>query len=72
MSTIELKELIVSRISQIDDETILNAISKLLEDKSENLKNYNLELDKSEKDIISGNTYSHNQVLEKISEWKKR
>ncbi|WP_395053431.1 hypothetical protein [Flavobacterium sp.] len=72
MSTIELKELIVSRISQIDDETILNAISILLEDKSENLKNYNLELDKSEKDIISGNTYSHNQVLEKISEWKKR
>ncbi len=72
MSTIELKELIVSRISQIDDETILNAISKLLEDKSENLKNYNLELDKSEKDIISGNTYSHNQVLERISEWKKR
>jgi len=32
----------------------------------------NLDLIKSENDILNGKTYSQNQVLEKIAEWKKR
>lgn len=72
MSTIELKNLLISKISEIDDEVFLSAINTILDSKSESIESYNKDLQKSENDIINGNTFSHNQVLEKIAEWKKR
>jgi hypothetical protein len=72
MSTIELKKILISKIAEIDDEAFLSAINTILDVKSENLINYNEDLKRSENDIINGNVSSHNQVLEKIVEWKKR
>ena len=72
MSTIELKNSLISKIAEIDDEVFLSAINTILNSKSENIESYNKDLQKSENDIINGNVFSHNQVLEKIAEWKKR
>lgn len=72
MGTVELQKLLISKISQIDDEVFLKAINTVLDNGSENMENYNLDLQKSEEDIINGNTFTHNQVLEKIALWKKR
>jgi len=72
MSTIELKNLVISKISEINDEAFLAAINTILDSKSESVENYNLDLKKSEDDIANGNFSTHNQVLEKIAQWKKR
>lgn len=72
MSTIELKNILISKISEIDDEVFLSAINTILDSKSESIESYNQDLQKSENDIANGNVFSHNQVLEKIAEWKKR
>jgi shikimate 5-dehydrogenase len=72
MSTIELKNLVISKISEINDEAFLAAINTILDSKSESVENYNLDLKKSEDDIAQGNVSTHNQVLEKIAQWKKR
>lgn len=72
MSTIELKNILISKISEIDDEVFLSAINTILDSKSENIESYNQDLQKSENDIANGNVFSYNQVLEKIAEWKKR
>lgn len=72
MSTIELKNLVISKISEINDEAFLAAINTILDSKSESVENYNLDLKKSEDDIANGNVSTHNQVLEKIAQWKKR
>lgn len=72
MSTVELQNLLISKISQIDDEVFLKAINTVLDNGSENIENYNLDLQKSEEDINNGNVFTHNQVLEKIAQWKKR
>lgn len=68
MSAVELQNLLISKISEIDDEAFLTAINTVLNEKSENIENYNLDLQKSEEDIINGNVFTHNQVLEKITE----
>jgi predicted transcriptional regulator len=72
MSTIELKNLLISKISEIDDEVFLSAINTILDSKSETIESYNQDLQKSEDDIANGNVFTHDQVLEKIAEWKKR
>lgn len=72
MSTIELKNLVISKISEINDEAFLAAINTILDSKSESVENYNLDLKKSADDIANGNVSTHNQVLEKIAQWKKR
>ncbi|WP_396168571.1 hypothetical protein [Flavobacterium sp.] len=72
MSTVELQNLLISKISKIDDEAFLTAINTVLDEKSENIENYNLDLQKSEEDIRNGNTNTHKQVLDKIALWKKR
>lgn len=72
MSTIELKNIVISKISEINDEAFLLAINTILDSKSESIEDYNLDLKKSENDIVEGNYATHNQVLEKIAQWKKR
>jgi len=67
MSAVELQNLLISKISKIDDEVFLTAINTVLDNGSENIESYNLDLQKSEEDIINGNTFTHNQVLEKIT-----
>ncbi len=72
MSTIELKKIVISKISEINDDAFLLAINTILDSKSESMEDYNLDLKKSENDIANGNVTTHNQVLEKIAQWKKR
>ena len=72
MSVLELKNILISKISEIDDEAFLSAINIILDSKSETIESYNLDLQNSENDILNGNVLTHNQVLEKIAEWKKR
>ena len=72
MSTIELKNIVISKISEINDEAFLEAINTILDSKSQSVEDYNLDLKKSENDITLGNLATHNQVLEKIAQWKKR
>ncbi len=72
MGTIELKNLVISKISEINDEAFLAAINTILDSKSESVEDYNLDLKKSEDDIAQGNVSTHDQVLEKIAQWKKR
>lgn len=72
MSTIELKNIVISKISEINDEAFLSAINTILDSKSESIEDYNLDLKKSDNDIVNGNLATHNQVLEKITQWKKR
>ena len=72
MGTVELKNILISKISKIDDEAFLSAINVILDSKSETIESYNLDLKNSENDITYGNVFSHSQVMEKIAEWKKR
>jgi hypothetical protein len=66
MSTIELKNILISKISEIDDEVFLAAINTILDSKSKSIESYNQDLQKSENDINNKNVLPHNQVLEKI------
>ena len=43
MSTLELKEILKSKIDKIDDETILSAVNTILEGKSNNIEIRNLD-----------------------------
>lgn len=72
MSTIELKELLKSKIDKTNDDLLLSEVNLILSRKSESIASYNFDLQQSENDILNGKIYSHNQVLEKIKEWKKR
>ncbi len=72
MGAIELKKHLNDIISEINNEDQLIAISRIMDSKAELIENYNLDLNKSEKDIHEGNTTTHKEVLEKIAQWKKR
>jgi hypothetical protein len=77
MNTIELKNVLTSKISEIDDDAFLQALKTILDSRSSSsnknyLEEYNNDLLKAEEDIENGKLYSHDQVKEKIKEWKKR
>lgn len=75
MNTLELRNILISKISQIEDKDFLQALKIILDSKSSASnysEEYNNELLKAEEDIESGKLYSHNEVKEKIEQWKKR
>jgi hypothetical protein len=77
MNTVELKNILISKISEIDDDAFLQALKTILDSRSSSsnknyLEEYNNDLLKAEEDIESGKLYSHDQVKERIKEWKKR
>jgi hypothetical protein len=72
MSTLELKELLKSKIDQTEDNNFLNEMNIIFTNHTNLIDDYNIDLQKSENDIIEGNVFSHNEVLVKIEEWKKR
>jgi len=72
MGTIELKEFLKAKIDEIDNESFLHEINAIFKNKSSDLSLYNYELQQSEMDIELGDVIPHNDVLEKIKEWKKR
>jgi hypothetical protein len=77
MNTPELKNILISKISQIDDAEFLLALKIILDSKNSTLthndyEEYNYEILKAEEDIANNKLYSHKTVEEKIEEWKKR
>lgn len=76
MKTAELKNILISQINNIDDNSFLDALKTIIDSKvtsSKNyLKEYNNELLVAEEEIEKGEYLTHNQVKESISEWKKK
>ncbi|MBF4516218.1 hypothetical protein IRZ71_07690 [Flavobacterium sp. ANB] len=77
MNTLELKNLLISEITKIDDESFLSALKTILDSRKSTspkdyLEQYNEELKVAEEDIQSGNFYSHSEVKDKIEQWKKK
>lgn len=76
MNTIELKNILISEIEKIDDASFLSALKTILDSRNTAIKNYsehyNDELKVAEEEIRSGNFYSHEEVKDKIEQWKKK
>ncbi|MTH14016.1 hypothetical protein [Flavobacterium sp. LC2016-01] len=76
MDTIQLKNILISEIEKIDDDIFLSALKTILDSRKtspkEYLEQYNDELKVAEEDIESGNFYSHDDVKNKMEQWKKK
>lgn len=75
MNTLELKNILIEEINQIEDKSFLNALRTIIESKikKENLyEEYNSDILKAEEDIEKGNTFSHDEIKNKIDQWKKK
>ena len=73
MNTAELKNILISKIAQIDDQSFLEALNTIIENKAtnySNLEEHNNELLKAEEDIKMGNLYSQENIKQKIEAWK--
>jgi len=83
MSTIELKNLLISKIAEIEDEALLLAINTILDSKSNIIENYNQNLQKiiilteqqkkeiqnSQKEYLAGNYFENDFVNEEMKRW---
>ncbi|UUF16769.1 MULTISPECIES: hypothetical protein [Flavobacterium] len=76
MNTLELKNILISEIEKIDDDMFLSALKTILDSRKKSPINYseryNEDLKVAEEDIQSGNFYSHNEIKDKIEQWKKK
>jgi F0F1-type ATP synthase delta subunit len=76
MNTAELKNILISKIAQINDQSFLEALNTIIENKAStnyiDLEEYNDELLKAEEDIKIGNLYSQEEIKQKVEAWKKR
>ncbi|WP_298121729.1 hypothetical protein [Flavobacterium sp.] len=75
MTTIELKNILKSRIDLINDKKILTALNTLVESSTENIivltNSQKKVIKKSQKDYLEGNYYTNDQVNEEIEAWLK-
>lgn len=83
MSTIELKNLLISKIAGIDDEAFLSAINTILDTKAKNTENNNPDLQKiiilteqqkkeiqnSQKEYSEGHYVDNDSVNEEMEKW---
>ncbi|QKJ63008.1 hypothetical protein [Flavobacterium sp. M31R6] len=83
MSTIELKNILISKISEIDDEVFLSAINTILDSKSKSIESYNQgsqkiiilteqqkkEIQNSQKEYLEGNYFDNDSVNEEMERW---
>ncbi len=76
MNTLQLKNILISEIEKIDDDTFLSALKTILDNRKtspkEYLEQYNNELKVAEEDIEKGNFYSHDDIKNKMEQWKKK
>ena len=76
MSTIELKNILIKRISEINDNSFLEAIMTILDSKIDS-KVYHLtsnqkdSIIKSKQQIVNGEVFSNDQVNKEFQEWLK-
>jgi predicted transcriptional regulator len=75
MTTIELKNILKSRIDLINDKKILSALNTLAESKSEQIivlsELQKKSIKKSQKQYLEGNYFTNNEVNEEIEKWLK-
>lgn len=75
MSTIELKNMVISKIHEINDEAFLGAINTILDSKFESIlilpDNQKISIKKSQKEYLEGNFYSNDSVNEEMEKWLK-
>ncbi|PVX44848.1 hypothetical protein C8C85_0604 [Flavobacterium sp. 103] len=83
MSAIELKNILISKISEIDDEVFLSAINTILDSKSKSIESYNQgsqkiiilteqqkkEIQNSQKEYLEGNYFDNDSVNEEMERW---
>ena len=83
MNTIELKNVLISKITEIDDEIFLSAINTILDSKWKSIENYNQdlqkiiilteeqkkEIQKSQKEYLEGNYFDNDSVNEEMERW---
>ncbi len=75
MSTLELKEQLISRIQITDDDDILGGLLKMLEFESNNSKIYELNkfqkesIEISKQQIINGEVYTEEEANKLTDEW---
>lgn len=83
MNTPELKNILISKISQIDDEEVLSAINNILDSKSNSNVSFNSNLDKiiflteqqkkeilnSKKEYSEGNFIDNDILNEEMEKW---
>ena len=85
MNTPELKNILISKISQIDDEALLSAINTILDSKSNSIESYNSDLHKiiilteqqkkeilnSKKEYLEGKFVENDVLNEEMERWLK-
>lgn len=75
MTTIELKNILKSRIDLINDKKILTALNTLVESRIENIiilsNSQKKGIKKSQKVYLEGNFYTNDRVNEEIETWLK-
>lgn len=83
MSTIELKNLLISKIVEIDDEVFLSAINTILDSKSKSIDSGNQdfkniiilndqqkkEIQNSKKEYLKGNFIENDVLNEEMEKW---
>ena len=73
MTAIALKKYLVSKINLIDDDSVLDKIKKIVDEKESKvyvLSNYHLEkLSKSRKQFEDGDFFTQDQVDLKVEQW---
>lgn len=74
MNTLQLKNILISEIEKIDDDTFLSALKTILDSRKSltTYQIYNEELKVAEEEIQNGNYYSHNELKDEMDKWKKK
>jgi hypothetical protein len=75
MTTIELKRQLINRISEIDDESFLQAIKTILDSKTQSqvialTKAQRQEIDESKKQVEVGEFIGQDELDQKFNQWK--
>jgi hypothetical protein len=70
MDSLELKNTLISEISQIDDTAFLSALKTIVDSRKTTLENNHDLTELSEEDIIPNNFYSQSEILSEVEKWK--
>jgi predicted transcriptional regulator len=74
MTTVELKNSLIHRIAELNDKTLLNAIKKLIETKSEStiyktIPEQRKRIKEGQAQISKGEFFSNEQVETEVDKW---
>jgi hypothetical protein len=70
MDSLELKNTLISEISQIDDTAFLSALKTIVDSRKTTLENNHDLTELPEEDIVPNNFYSQSEILSEVEKWK--